>query len=213
MKRWLVLVSLLAPIALHATIVFSNTTNDTGNTFLYSFGPYVEIGDQIALVSTQRAANTAVTQFFNNGGSAGTFDATLRFFQVGAPVGAQIGGSFTATGNSIASLGVLNVSWALGGLVLPDNVIFTLSVSNLTGSPDLGLDLFDAPTVGTSSNAFFIAAKSGPIYSQVSSGDVPADSNVYFSLDASAASVPEPGTMLLTLLALPAFALARRRLR
>jgi hypothetical protein len=212
MKISLLWMSLLAPAALHATLVYSDTTTDTLNTVFYSTGPYVEIGDQIALASTQRSANSATTQFFNNGGSAGTFDATVRFFQVGGPVGSQIGGSFTTTGNSIAAGDVLNVSWALGGVVLPDNLIFTVSVSNLTAGLDLGLDLFEPPTVGSSSNKFFIIATSGPSYSQGSQGNN--QDNIFFSLDASPGStIPEPGTMLLTLLALPAFALARKRLQ
>jgi hypothetical protein len=209
MKSTILLIGLaaLAPYA-GATIVYSNTTTDTGGTVFYSTGLYTQIGDQLALAGTERSANSATAEFFDNGASGGTFDATLRFFNVGSPVGTQIGSGFTMTGNSISSSGILNVSWNLGGLVLPGNVVFTISISTVAAGLDLGLTLFEPPTVGSSANTFYIT-NNGSTFSQTSQGNT--QDNVYFSLDASAVTIPEPGTMLLTLLGIPALALIRRR--
>jgi hypothetical protein len=208
MKASIIVVSLLAPVALHASIVYSNTTTDTGGTVFYSTGPYVQIGDNITLSGTERSANSATAEFFNLGPGSGTFDATLRFFDLGSPVGPEIGGPFTVTGTAITSGNVVDVTWNLGGLVLPTNVIFTISEANVASALDLGLTFFEPPTAGSSNNDFYIVSTNGTTYFQASQGNH--QDNLFFSLDASAVSVPEPGTMLLTLLALPVIAGARK---
>jgi len=210
MKASILLVNLLAPIALHASAVYSNTTTDTGGTVFYSTGPYVQIGDNITLAGTERSANSATAEFFDGGTGSGTFDATLRFFNAGSPVGAQIG-AFTVTGTAITSGNVVDVTWNLGGLVLPTNVIFTISESNVASGLDLGFTLFEPPTVGSSSNQFYIVSTNGTTYSQASQGNN--QDNLFFFLDASPVSVPEPGTMVLTLLALSVITQARKWLR
>jgi hypothetical protein len=211
MKTALLLVSLLASVTLHASTVYSNTTTDTGGTVFYSTGPYVQIGDNITLAGTERAANFATAEFFDGGAGSGTFDATLRFFNAGSPVGSQIGGAFTVTGTTIASGNVVDVTWNVGGLVLPTNVVFTISEANVASGLDLGFTLFEPPTVGSSSNQFFIVSTNGITYSQASQGN--SQDNLFFFLDASPVSVPEPGTMMLTLLAVPVIVQARKWLR
>lgn len=163
----------------------------------------------MTLAGTDRLANTATTEFFDGGTGSGTFDATLRFFNPGSPVGSQIGGAFTVTGTAITSGNIADVTWSLGGLVLPTNVIFTVSAANVASGLDLGLTLFEPPTIGSSSNQFYIVSDNGTTYSQASQGQ----DNVFFSLDASPLRVPEPGTKLLSLLALPVIAHARKWLR
>jgi hypothetical protein len=128
-------------------------------------------------------------------------------------VGSQIGSAFTVTGNAITSGNVAVVNWvSLGNLVLPDSLVFTISVSNVSAGVDLGLTLFEPVTIGSSSNQFFIVSPNGSTFSQASQGN--SKDNVYFSLTAvTVSAVPEPGTLLLTLLGIPAIALARRRFR
>ena len=195
-----------------ATIVFGNTANDTGNTFFYSANGASELGDQIHLGGTDRSATTAEVQFFNQG-SAGTFDAILRLYQVGSPVGAQLGGSFSVTGIATAGGDVLNVTFNSLNLVVPDDLIFTVALNNVSSGVDLGLDMFEPPTIGSSDNTFMIA-KQGSSFTQLGTCGQPQPTpcvNTFFELDAT--TVPEPGSILLTLLALPAFALVRKRLR
>ena len=103
MKTIILWTALLAAGSASATTVYSNITTDTFGTVFYSTGPYTQIGDQITLSGTDRAASSASVQLYNNGGSAGTFDATLRFFNVGSPVGGQLGGNFSLTGQPFSS--------------------------------------------------------------------------------------------------------------
>jgi hypothetical protein len=211
MKTALLLVSSLASVTLQANTIYSNTTTDTGGTVFFSTGPYAQIGDDLTLGGTERSANFATAEFFDLGAGSGTFDTTLRFFNSGSPVGSQIGGAFTVTGTTITSGNVADVTWNLGGLVLPTHIVFTISEANVASGLDLGLTLFEPPTVGSSSNTFFIVSTNGITYSQASQGNH--QDNLFFFLDASTVSVPEPGTMLLTLLALPVIAQARKWLR
>jgi hypothetical protein len=180
------------------TLLYDNTTTDTGDTTLYSVGPYTALGDQLNLVS-QGLATQAQVQMYNNG-NAGTFDAELDFFQVGGPVGSELG-SFDLTG--IVSMGsdVINLTFDLGSMLnVPQDIIFTVSVSNLSPGMDLGLDMFEPPTVGSSDNTFMIA-ESGGVYSQLATNN----ENVYFQLSGTgSAAAPEPGSLALLLTCLPA---------
>jgi hypothetical protein len=199
----------MAGCAFGDTIVYSNVTTDTGDALVYSANGYTQIGDQLTLAGTDRLATFATVQFSNDS-TTGTFDATLAFFNVGPnsgnPVGSQIGSNIVTTGTAIAQNGIANVNFTVPNILLPDNVIFTVTVSSLTGGVDLGLDMFEAPTVGSSDNTFAIA-NNGSAYLQAST----ASENVYFLLQATTApTVPEPGTLALAGVALLAFAGWRR---
>ena len=176
-----------------ATILYDNTTTDTFDTFLYSLGPpYTALGDQIHLISAG-TADQAKVEMFNNG-DAGTFDVELDFYNVGSPVGSLLG-SFDLT--DIASVGsdVIDLTFDLGaGLSVPQDLIFTVSVSNTSPNMDLGVDMFEPPTVGSSDNTFMIAESDG-VFSQLGTNS----ENVYFQLSGTA-SVSTPETSSLTLL-------------
>ena len=198
---------LLSAQAFASTIVYSNTTTDTGDTLGYTANGFTQIGDQIQLAGVDRLASMATVQFFNDG-SSGTFDATLRLFNVGSPVGTQIGSDFVLTGISAPASDVFNVAFNLADLVVPDNLIFTVSVANPSAGVDIvGLDMFEPPTVGSSDNTFAIA-NDGTNFIQAST----ANENVFFELQAtSAAATPEPVTAGLAGSALLALVLLRRR--
>jgi hypothetical protein len=173
------------------TVLYDNTTTDTGDTVLYSTGPYTALGDQIHLLSPGLAGQAEV-QMFNNG-NAGTFDAELDFFQVGGPVGSQLGSS-TLTGIASVGADVIDMTFDLSTMLnVPQDIIFTVSISNPTPGMDLGVDMFDPPAVGSSDNTFMIAG-SGGTYSQLPvSGE-----NVYFQLSGTASvSAPEPSCLAL----------------
>ena len=168
------------------------------------------MGDQIHLGGTNRLATQATVQFYNSG-LAGTFDSTLRFFNVGAPVGSQIGSAFTLTGIAAGSGASFNVNFLTLNLVVPTDLIFTVSVSNQsTGVAIEGLNMFEPPTIGSSSNQFAIARNSG---GYLQAGTV--NENVFFELqaDAERTTVPESNSLLLTVMAFPVLALARYRFR
>jgi hypothetical protein len=204
-------IGLLAAAALQAAPVYDNTTTDTLGTVVYSSGPYSEIGDQIHLGGTDRLGNSATAQFYNLGVD-GTFDATLNFYSVvdsASGVGGLLG-SFVASGIALLGGNVGEVSWLLNGLNLPDDLIFTVTLGNLSQGVDLGLTVFDPPTIGTSSGSFLIV-NGGSGFAQASTGS--GTDNIYFRLDASDPNaIPEPGTGgLLILAALAGFAIRLRR--
>jgi hypothetical protein len=191
------------------SIIYSNTTTDTLDTLAYAANGFTQIGDQIQLAGTDRLATLATIQFFNLG-SAGTFDATLRLFNVGFPVGAQIGSNFVITGVSAPANDVFNVSFTLPNIAVPDSLIFTASIANLAAGVDIiGLDMFEPPTIGSSDNTFAIA-NNGTTFSQVATSN----ENVFFELQAAqAASAPEPAAMGVAGLGLLGLVALRRRSR
>jgi hypothetical protein len=199
--------SALLALPATASTIYSNVTTDTGDTLVYKSNGFTEIGDQIHLAGTERFGSQATVQFFSDG-SAGTFDAVLRLFQLGSPVGLQIGPDFIVTGYSAPSDDVVNVPFSLLGTLLPDDLVFTASISSASPGVDiLGVDLFEPPATGISDNTFAIA-KTLSGYATV----VTANENVYFALQASSsASTPEPASFGICLGGLVLFAWARRR--
>ena len=185
-----------------AGLLYDNITTDTGDTLLYSAGGYTGIGDQIHLVAPGNAV-AALLQMYN-AGAAGTFDVDLRFYQVDAPVGAQVGGAFILTGMTSTGGDIINMQFALGGLALPQDVIFVATVNRATGGMDLGLNMFEPPTVGSSDNTFLIVGDASGFSQAVSASE-----NVYFQLSDNA--VPEPATFRLLAAGLAAAGLWRRR--
>ncbi len=174
---------------------------DTGDTLGYAANGFTQIGDQLLLAGTARFGTLATVQFFNDG-SMGTFDATLRFFNVGSPVGSQIGSNVVLTGIAVPASSTLNVAFALPNLLLPDNVIFTVSVANASNGVDIvGLDMLEPPTIGSSDNTFAIANNG--------SSFVKVNENVFFEVQAAA--TPEPAIAGIVGSALLALALLRRR--
>jgi hypothetical protein len=197
-----VLLALSSASGAFAGLLYDNSTTDTGNTLLYSAGAYTGIGDQIHLAAPGNAVS-ALLQMWNDG-AAGTFDVALQVYQVGAPVGAQVGGTFTLTNVASTGKDIINLDFALGGLALPQDVIFIATVGNATGDMDLGLNMFEPPTLGSSDNTFLIVGDASG-FSQAAS----ASENVFFQLSDSAA--PEPSTFTLLGAALAAAGLWRSR--
>jgi hypothetical protein len=201
------------PVITVGSTVYSNVTTDTFDTAGYSFNNATQIGDEITLAGTDRLATDATVQFFSDG-SAGTFDATLELFSVIAgspPVGTQIGTDFVVAGIGApgdAGGDEVNVTFTLPNLLVPDNLIFLVSVRNLGAGVDiLGVDMYEPPTIGSSDPNFAIAAEGGSFVQVVT-----ADEDVFFQLDAtSSASTPEPTPAALVGSVLLAIAVARRR--
>jgi hypothetical protein len=189
--------------------VYDNTSVDTLNSVMFSTG-YVQLGDQVQLAAPSHLASLE-TQFFNLGGDT-TFDATLSFYMTGTLT--QIGSSFRVTGLFIGAFESLNVAFSnLGGLDVPADVIAMLSIGNLSGDGDLGLNLFDGPTVGSSSNQSYFA-DAGAGLEEVST--LSGIDNVYFRISAVSTptptqDVPEPSTIWLVLALMPGLVCLRQR--
>jgi hypothetical protein len=198
---------MVSALTAHADVVFDNTTTPTAGpvSYIYSAIGATQIGDQVQLGGTLRSLTSASVQFFN-AGDAGTFDAVLRLYKVGAPVGSQIGTDFTRTGISIGSFADLQVTFATAGHLVPDNLIFTVEVRNASAGVDPGLDAFEPPTIGSSDNASLITYDG--VNFSVGSTAV-GEGNLYFS----ATAVPEPSSILLSGLGLGLTALIALRKR
>ena len=199
MKCALLAIALLlmgsAPAA-WADQLYSNTMVDTDEAVLYSFGPYTALGDEIQLAQSG-TAGLAQVELYNNGG-AGTFNAQLNFFNVGSSPSSPVGslmGSFDQTDISSVGGDEINITFGLGpGLAIPLDLIFTVTVSNESADDmDLGVELYDGPTVGYSDPTFLIVENGSGVFSEAVS-----DANVYFELDsASGAVAPEASSLTL----------------
>lgn len=189
-----------------AATVYDNTDEDTFLTYFYSSLGATQLGDSITLAGTDRLLSSATVQFFNNG-LAGTFDATLRFWDLGSP-NTQIGPSFVQSA-SIGEFGILDVTFSGLDLLVPDSLIFTVAVSNLSNAPnmDLGLNAFRGMMIGSSNNSAIIFGTGGPSLQVGSTGTD--EGNLYFRLETAA--VPEPTSMMLAGAALVGLLAARRR--
>lgn len=213
MKLALLFAGLFTATALHAAPVYNNTETDTFDTVVYSANAYTEIGDRIKLAGTERSANSATVQFYNAGTGGGDFGATLNFYSLGLndAVGSALGTSYSVAGN-VGVDGILDVTWLLAGLDLPDELFFTVSVNNFAAGMDLGLNLFDPFTIGSSDGGFFVA-RDRDTNSIGQRSTLGGHDNIYFQLNATDGNrIPEPGTAGLMFLAfLPLFAVRLRR--
>lgn len=198
--------ALILPVAVQAAIVYDNSGTILERSVQFSSGPYFEIGDEITLAGTARLATQATVQLWNDG-AEGEFDLLLRFYDVGSPVGAQIGPTFTLTSLLAPAGSVINAVFTGLNVTLPDTLVFTLAVANASAGVDLGVDLFSPPVVG-SSDAGYLVVNDGSFSQQGATGDA----NAYFVLDAAdVGEVPEPAASLLVAAGL-AGALALRAL-
>lgn len=185
--------ALLSAASGFAGTIYNNTSTDTLITYFYSGNNATHIGDSITLAGIERTLTSASVQFYN-AGSAANFTATLSFWQVGAPVGAQIGSSYVLNGLAIDANGISTVTFGNLNLAVPDNIVFAVSISNATAGSDIGLNAFEPPTVGASNNASLIlGTTSGPATTFASAVTASGQGNLYLQLEA----IPEPSTITL----------------
>jgi hypothetical protein len=199
----IILTLALAAVSSPAAVLYSNTTTDQQTSVFYSTG-FTQLGDQIEMTSEGVLASLDA-QFFNVGSDA-TFDAVLEFYQVGNPVGDQIGGSFTTTDISIAGGSSQTVTFSDLGLFVPQDVIVVLSIQSESAGGDIGVNFFDPPTVGTSDDSFFISNDATGLTQASTNLGI---DNVYFEINGTA--VPEPSTAALALGGLMLIVVASKR--
>lgn len=186
---------------------YDNTGTDTGLTVFYSSTGATQLGDRVML-SAPSTVERVETQFFNNGTDA-SFDAELRFFDPSTPTPSLIAPAFTVSGLSILSGESLTVSFTgLGGLALPQDLIVMFAVTQVSAGGDLGLNLFDPPTVGSSDATFFLSDSGTGIVQAATLLDM---DNIHLSISTMAAPVPEASTSLLLVCGLLGLALLSRR--
>jgi hypothetical protein len=190
-------------------IVYNNGTVDTAFGLDLISG-YDAVGDSITLQNNTPGLllNFAQAEFFNIG-AAGTFDATLQFFQTGSPVGLQIGTDYTVTGIDIDEFSYADVIFSLPNITLPDNVAFMLSAANLSPGVQLEVELYGpTPSIGSNTPGSAIGLN-GSSYSVVDTAGI-GGGNPFLLLQ----QTPEPGETALIgsgLLAMAAYLRRRRK--
>ncbi len=179
--------ALMAGPVVAGPIFYSNIipANDTMTDIAFTAGPYDGIGDSVTF-SGPVTVDDALLELFNTG-SAGTFDASLAFYQVGSPVASQIGSAFTMTGNSAAANSYVGLDFQLNQLALPTSTVFILQLSNVTSGVVLGEELYSGTTAGTNTPGTAIVLQ-GAAFSQIATPG----GNPGFNIE----DVPEPGTLL-----------------
>ncbi|MBL8214526.1 MAG: PEP-CTERM sorting domain-containing protein [Bryobacterales bacterium] len=207
MRKALIL-GMLATAVSHAAVLYNNTTGDQQFSAVYSTG-FTHIGDRVQL-GAESTLDSLDTQFYNVGTDA-TFDATVTFYEAGSPLGNAIGSSFTVTGISITGATSQTVSFTnLGSLLVPADLVVIFTVQNVSAGGDIGVNFFDPPSVGTSSNTFFITNDGTGFAESWTLLDI---DNLYLLVNGDVANtgIPEPGTWGLVLGALGALAYRRSR--
>ncbi len=190
-----------------ASTIYSNIDPAADQHAIYGFGG--EYGDEIVFDGGYRTVETFRFDYTSNYDLAG--GAVFRIYDNlgdgGAPKNLLFESSpFDIKKNALDKYNVVTLD--LGGLEfrLPeDRATWTVSFSGIGNQNEAGILLYDAPTVGSSKNDFWV--KNGSIWSlqQVSGGKVA-------NFAAEIVAVPEPSTY--ALLGLGAFALvAVRRFR
>lgn len=180
----LVLALCLSAALLPAATIYSNTTNDLGFADRFIDNGVVEIGDDVTF------GGPAVLQSFT------TSIANITGSNINAKLGLQIYrndngvlsliGLFTQDGIPFAAGTNTSVTFSLGGLIAPQNIVWTIqSTSDL-----LGIRAFSAPTVGTSdaSTVYWSTNPADPLATTITG----TSDDYYAIIDGDA--VPEPST-------------------
>lgn len=206
---WVLATFIVAP-SIQAEVVYDNTTNDTSLGYDALVDGTRAGGDQITLSGTNRLLTSFFTQIFNTSGTVGTTDLTLSLFNVsGSFVGTPIGSPVTLTNIPLPdTFDLVDVEFTGLNQAVPDNLIFFLEFTNITGGAAPNLSVFTPPTIGSSSANFFWVIQTDGTYATgtlLDINNVPI-SNINARLTAqplngdSGNAIPEPSTLGLTTL-------------
>ena len=191
---WLVALVLVLVVATPggAGIIYDNTVNSTGFYIRFPGNGFVEGGDEVTLDGTVRTVTQFATQIYTT--TEGTADITLRFYDGGGPgldtpPAILLGAPITLTGVTLPNEITL-VTFPVPDYVVPDNLIWTLAFSNLTGGADPGPLINDPPIIGSSDDYIWVD-QGGGFFSGSFGGSPVAN------LSAQITVVPEASTYIL----------------
>lgn len=204
----------------HASIIYDNTTTpviwSTGGEQVVLFIQDDEGGDEINLSGTSRVVTQIDLYLYADTTAVTTADTQVRFYANDGP--------FDSVSNEPGTLlwdsGVLNdlsyspglnvTSFSVPDILVPDTFTWTVQYSDSTETNNLGIAVYDPPTVGSSGDwvwLFFPDPDDPDSYWY--GGDPAANlgARVY------AKSVPEPSTLLLFGAGLVGVGVLRRRFK
>ena len=189
-----------------ASVLYNNTTNDTGFTDSFIQNSLVEAGDQIQLTSGG-LVSSATTALFNSGSEGQALSITLRLYNVdGTDLGSQITSS-TLSNVNFAAGALTPLTFSGLNVTLPQNVVWTLS---FTATDPIALELpdYDAPTIGTSDNTTVWWDTGSGLQLTTPGFDT---ENYYFAVQGGDTATPEPAAFILSGAGLALLWFARRR--
>jgi hypothetical protein len=178
---------------------------DTGGSNLYAGvaggSEPAAAGDLVTLSGAGNSLTSLTAGFLGIGNSAGaTATLSLSFFNPGSPdpvshlptVGTQIGSAVTMPNVSVPN-GNFDVTFSGLNTTVPNNVIWAITISTLTGTGTLGWTFSGNPTVGSSDATFAyqgIPLSVGGLQPVLDANPTAPTSN----LTAEILAVPEPAT-------------------
>ena len=193
MRKLIVSLLLTAGSTYAGTILYDNSTTDTGYTDGFAVNSLVEAGDEITLANGIGGLATEVTTaLYNSASVGGTADVTLRLYSVGDGdvLGPQLT-TLTLASQSFTAGTVTYLDFTGLDTEVAGTLVWTLSYESSDAiAPEL-LD-FDAPTVGSSDNTTVWWDTGSGLALTTPGYDT---ENYYMTLDGVAS--PEPGGLML----------------
>lgn len=191
--------ALAAPLTAQET-VYDNSTTDTFLTYFYRDLQTTRLGDVVQLGGTSRLLSDASVQFFNGSGVTGSFTAQLQLYAFDVVAG-TVGPLLHSASSGEVTIGVddeaiLTVHFTGLNVLVPDVLAFMVGVSGATTGLDLGLNVFEPPTIGSSDHARILLDDDGvPVVGLTA----PGEGNLFFVANARAMPVvvPEPANLVL----------------
>lgn len=192
--------ALAAPLTAQET-VYDNSTTDTFLTYFYGDLETTRLGDVVQLGGTNRLLSDASVQFFNGSSVTGSFRAQLQLFAFDVAEGTVGPLLHTATSGEV-SIGdgddaIRTVHFTGLNVLVPDVLAFMVGIFDATAGLDLGLNVFEPPTIGSSDNARLLLDddEGDPVVGVTT----PGEGNLFFVANARALPVvvPEPANVVL----------------
>ncbi|MCH7792367.1 MAG: hypothetical protein IID31_08840 [Planctomycetes bacterium] len=184
-------------------IVYDNSANTLG--FLINTADF-ERGDGVTLAGTDRVVTNINVMIHVNGGAAGTADMQVRLFVGGDAGGGDPGALLWDSGlfaGVALSAGLAGYDFAVSNVTVPDEITWTVALSNVQTAGTTGVRFVAPPTVGSSED--WVWDHTGGVWTQQVFG-VGAGNN---SFGATITAIPTPGS--LGLLAIGGIVMLRRR--
>lgn len=176
-----------------ASIVFDNTQNSLNRFF--SPGNNVEFGDQIFLQGSERRVTDFSFEYFLGETASGNETGQIFFYaNDGGANGTEPGSLLYSSEPFALQPGFQTVLAQALSVTVPNTFTWTVRFSGISFVEEVGLLLFNPPTVGASFDDFWVKVDDAWTTFLIDNGSTPANFN------AQVRAVPEPSTYALALI-------------